>query len=126
MPFADSGRGDVRLFYTDVVSLDPDLGAGARRDQALELANLIASTEVMVAAVGPSRDDPVPQYVFPVRRSVYDELAPRYPLYRRMYELIGAPAGSSAEPQPFRLGAGMDRWLDTMGPVIKKHVFARR
>lgn len=132
VPFSDSGRGDVRLFYTDIVSLDPALTAGPRRDLALELANLIASTDVMVAAVGPSADDLAPQYLFPVRRSVYDELAPRYPLYARMAELIGAAPGSaatpggSAEPQPFRLGAEMDRWLDMMGPVIKKQVFAGR
>jgi hypothetical protein len=56
-------------------------------------------------------------------------LAPRYPLYARMAELIDAAPGSaaapggSAEPQPFRLGAGMDRWLTKMAPVIEKQVF---
>jgi thiamine pyridinylase len=132
VPFADAGRGDVRLFYTDLIGLAPELTPGPRRDLALELANLIGSADMMVDAIGPSADDPTPQYLFSVRRSVYDELAPRYPLYTRMSELIGAAPGSaaapggSAEPQPFRLGASMDRWLAKMAPVIKKQVFAGR
>ena len=132
VPFSDSGRGDVRLFYTDVVGLAPALSAGPRRDLALELANLVASSEVMVAAIGPSADDPAPQYLFSVRRSVYDELAPRFPLYAQMAQLVGAAEGSaaapggSAEPQPVRLSADMDRWFATMAPVIERQVFAHR
>ena len=132
VPFSDSGRGDVRLFYTDVVGLAPALSAGPRRDLALELANLVASSEVMVAAIGPSADDPAPQYLFSVRRSVYDELAPRFPLYAQMARLVGAAEGSaaapggSAEPQPVRLSADMDRWFATMAPVIERQVFAHR
>ena len=124
MPFSD--RGDVPLFYADLVSLSPGVGTGERRRLALELANLIASTDVMVNALGPWKDYPSPQYLFPLRRSVYDELTPRYPLYARMYELIGADAGSSTEPRPFRLGADARHWLDTMGPVVKRQVFATR
>ena len=126
VPFSDAGRGDVRLFYTDIASLDPSLTAGPRRDLALELANLVTSAEVVAAAIGPAADDPTPQYLFSVRRSVYEELAPRYPLYAQMYDLIGAPEGSATEPQPFRLGAGMDAWLTKMAPVIKRQVFAGR
>ena len=126
LPFAESGRGDVRLFYTDVAALDPSLTAGPRRDLALELANLLTSTEVLAAAIGPDADDPTPQYLFSVRRSVYERLAPEYPLYAQMYELIGAAEGSTTEPRPFRLGAGMDEWLAKMAPVIKRQVFAGR
>ena len=130
--FSDSGRHDVRLFYTDIVGLAPALSTGPRRDLALELANLITSTQVMVAALGPSADDPVPQYLFSVRRSVYDQLAPAFPLYAQMAELTGATPGSPAapggvdEPQPVHLAADMDPWFATMAPVIKRQVFAGR
>jgi thiamine pyridinylase len=116
-----SVRGDVSLFYADLAGVSPSVGRGAKRALALELANLVASGEVLTEALGPSRTDASPQYVFSVRRSVYKALAPRFPLYARMYELIG---GEGAEPRPFRLGADARHWLRAMGPVVKRQVFA--
>jgi len=129
---SDSGRVNVRLFCTDIAGLAPALSAGPRRDLALELANLVTSTEVMVAALGPSADDPTPKYLFSVRRSSYDELAPMFPLYAQMAELSGAAPGSAAapggrdKPHPVRLTADTDPWFAKVAPVIERQVFAGR
>jgi hypothetical protein len=65
--------------------------------------------------------------VFSVRRSFYDEMAPRFPIYARMAELIGAveTVPACAEARPLRLGADIREWFAGMGPVIKKRVFGR-
>jgi len=56
MPFSD--RGDVPLFYADLAGVSPSVGTGKKHALALELANLTASTEVLVRALGPWQDDP--------------------------------------------------------------------
>lgn len=62
-----------------------------------------------------------PQYLFPVRRSVFRALEQRFPLYGDLEEL-----SAGAETRPFLLGAGSRPWLRTIGADIKRQVFARQ
>jgi thiamine pyridinylase len=117
MPLSD--RRNIPLFYADLVGVNSAIGSGATRALAVELANLMASEDVVTSALGPWRGDDPPQYIFPVRHSVLGTLAARYPLYRRMEELI-----EGTEIRPFRLGADSRHWFDEMSPTIKRQVFA--
>jgi thiamine pyridinylase len=54
MPYSD--RANVPLFFTNIVSLSPAVASGPKRALAVELANLIAATETMVAGTGADGD----------------------------------------------------------------------
>ena len=114
-----SQRANVPLFYVDLIGVNRALGVGPERALAVELANLMASTDVLVEAMGPWRGDASPQYLFPVRRSVFRALEQRFPLYSEMEKL-----SAGAETRPFLLGAESRRWFRTMGPAIRRQVFA--
>jgi hypothetical protein len=60
-----------------------------------------------------------PQYLFPVRRSVFRALEQRFPLYGEMYDLV-----KSVSPRPDLPGAESRRWFRTMGDEIKRSIFA--
>jgi len=114
-----SQRANVPLFYVDLIGVNRALGVGPERALAVELANLMASTDVLVAAMGPWQGDASPQYLFPVRRSVFRALEQRFPLYGDLEEL-----SAGAETRPFLLGAGSRPWLWTIGADIRRQVFA--
>ncbi len=118
MPLAD--RADVSLFYSDVIGVNASVSGRGKRALALKLANLMASTSVMLASIGPTPEDDSPQYLMPVRRSVFKELEKRFPLYGEMYELVSGPA----TPRLFRIGPNSKDWLAAMKSQIRDEIFA--
>ncbi len=116
MPLAD--RTNVCLFYADVIGIHPATRDRGTRSLALELANLMASTSVVVDSIGPRTGAPYPQYLLPTRHSVFRSLELAFPLYAEMYEMV-----KSDEAVLFRLGADGRAWLPAMKAVIYRLIF---
>ncbi len=114
MPLSD--RGGVSLFYSDVVGISAEIGA--KRALALELANLMTSTAVMLASMGPTPDADHPQYLMPVRHSIFEQLGKDHPLYRRMQRLV-----EQSSPRLFRIGPASRDWLAARKGAIRSQIF---
>jgi thiamine pyridinylase len=110
----------VSLFYADIIGINPKAidKDPERRGLALELANLMASKQVMVASIGPT-ETTGPQYLMPTRPSVFQELGATYPQYNRMYEVV-----TSGNPGLFVMGVDSRYWLDTMRLAIRDAIYA--
>ncbi|MCB1058210.1 MAG: hypothetical protein KDD11_22150, partial [Acidobacteria bacterium] len=119
MPFAD--RDDVSLFYSDLAAINASIQDPARRKLAIDLANLVASTPVLVEGMGPAPGYDYPQYLLPVRKSVLGDLAERFPLYKAMGELM-----EGTQPELFRIGVESREWIDGMKGVVRGAVFGGR
>lgn len=98
------------LFYSDVIGINPN---SARKQMAVELANLMASTEVMVASTGPDGGISA-QYLMPARPSIFQKLGQGDPIYRKMYEMVEA-----ADPILLDLGPESRPWINAMKDAIE-------
>ncbi len=114
MPLSD--RGGVSLFYADVAGINSRVGA--KRGLALELANLMTSTAVMLASIGPTPQGDASQYLMPVRHSILNRLAEDDPLYARMQQLV-----EESSPRLFRIGAASRDWLKTRKDAIRTLIY---
>jgi len=115
MPFYSRQGGGVSLFYADIIGINSKT---KNRALALELANLMASEDVIVKSIG-SGSNNYPQYLMPVRHSVFNTLKKEFPLYDKMYKLV-----TQADPKLFRLGENARNWLTNMKSKIKDTIFA--
>ncbi|MCB1035082.1 MAG: thiamine pyridinylase, partial [Acidobacteria bacterium] len=113
MPLADDDRAS--LFYADVVAVHPATKVWGTRELAVELANLLASHEVMVRSLGPGEGDPSPQYLMAARPSVFETLGRSFPIYGELHELI-----ETSHPTLFRLGPRSREWLAAMKDTLRK------
>jgi thiamine pyridinylase len=109
-PLGDKS-GVSPLFYSDVIGISPST---QNRALAVQLANLMASTDVMVAAMEASGDEP-PQFLMPSRTSIFQELSRQEPIYSRMQAMV-----ASANPILFNLGNNARGWIDAMKNPIKQ------
>ena len=117
MPYAE--RNDVHLFYVDLVGVNSSVTDPARRALALKLANLVASTSILVSSFGPTPAANYPQYLMPVRKSVFEALQTGDPLYQQMYALV-----SKSNPRMFRIGPGSRAWLKSVKGPIRQQVLS--
>lgn len=119
MPLSDTD--DQPFFYADVI------GVGAQSDQrdlAVQLANVMAAKDTVIASIGPSDTDATPQYLMATRTSVFDALSQDYPLYSDMHALI-----TDNDPLMFKLPAtgswegstvSARDWVENMAPYIQE------
>jgi thiamine pyridinylase len=117
MPLAD--QTDVSLFYADIVGINTTAAKRGNRELALKLADLMASAEVMVKCIGPTGGYNYPQYLMPVRPSVFKALESSFPLYGKMYRMV-----NESSPNLFRISADSRIWLANMKKQIRVHIFA--
>ena len=117
MPLAD--RSDVSLFYSDIIGINATVTNRGKRALALKLANLMASTRVMIDSIGPTPGHEDPQYLMPVRRSVFEELEKTFPLYGKMYRMV-----TEGHPGLFRIGPDSRDWLAATKSQIRDEIFA--
>jgi len=108
MPFSDNDFGE--LFYADVIGVNAQT---EQRDLAIELANLIATTDVFVASTGETSTEP-PQFLMATRKSAFETLAEQDPIYDQMYALI-----TDNEPLMFKLDKNARTWVDSVKQPIK-------
>jgi thiamine pyridinylase len=117
MPYAD--RTGINLFYIDLVGINSTVTDPTRRIAALKLANLLASTNVLVSSFGPSPAANYPQYLMPVRKSVFEALQRNDTLYRRMYNLV-----LNSNPRMFRIGSNSRTWLKSAKSPIRQQILS--
>jgi thiamine pyridinylase len=119
MPWSDNPQGNKSpLFYSDVIGIQPATVERGTRALAIKLANLMASTDVMSAAIGPQGTDG-PQYLMPVRHSVFKALSASDPIYQQMYGMV-----TGASPILFNLGPTSKDWLRNMKSNIRNMIAA--
>lgn len=119
MPYSDE-KGN-NLMYNDVIGIASSLECKENKKVlALEMANLLASEEFIIGSFKNREDEEAPQYLMPVRHSVFKHLSKDLPMYAKMYDII-----LKAEPQavPFRLGTNARTWLKLNKKIIKQKVF---
>ena len=67
------------MFYSDIVGINSSVSsASKKRKLAVELANLISSSEVMIASIGPTESQPYPQYIMPVAIAYLQNWGPSF------------------------------------------------
>lgn len=118
MPWADNLAGLQRpLFYCDAIAVNPKTAQRGTTDYAIRLANLMASTPVIVncfKADGPNG----PQYLTPVRTTAMTQLASMY----SMYASIKTAVEAAGQPILLDLGPNSKTWLASMKDPIKHMV----
>ncbi|MDN2566329.1 thiamine pyridinylase [Aquibium sp. A9E412] len=117
MPFGDGSQPP--LFYADVIGVNTTTNQRGTRDLAVKLANLMASSDVVVASIGAAPGKPEPQYLMATRASAFDTLGQQFPIYQRMYALV-----TDNDPLLFKLPANARSWFDSMKGVIRGDVRA--
>jgi len=101
------GKPSFSLFYVDVVGVNSSVTGTSAEIYAVQLANLMSSSQVLVNTFGTQGANGLPQYLMPVRTSVFQQLGTTYPVYKAMYNLI-----LSLNPKFFRLGPTSRNWLN--------------
>jgi thiamine pyridinylase len=116
MPLSD--KTGVSLFYSDIIGINASVTEPGKRRLALKLANLMASSAVIVKCFGPGSESDTPQYLMPVRRSVFHALGKRFPIYNKMYRMV-----IESQPHLFRIGPQSKTWLKALKGDIKDLIF---
>jgi len=117
MPLSD--RNGVSLFYADIIGVNAATVRDGKRALAVKLANMMASTEVIVQCIGPTTGSPCPQYLMPVRKTVFARMRRDFPLYGQMFEFV-----IRSDPRLFRLGVNSRPWLTAMKSRIKEQILS--
>lgn len=112
MPLSDDDQ--TALFYADVIGVSSATTGRGTRELAVQLANLMASSQTMLASIGPDSGNPYPQFLMATRPSVFRALASSFPIYKRMYGLI-----EEYKPVMFKINARSRDWLTTMKDTIR-------
>ena len=116
MPLSNT-TGEQPLFYVDAIGVNSTTISRGTRDLAVQLANLIAATDTVVASFRSPQSDTNPQYLMSVRHSVFQRLSQQYPVYQRMYQLA-----QSSNPVAFKLSAEGRSWVQSAGKTIREQV----
>ena len=87
--FSMADDGDIPVFYVDVAAINAHI-SGEKRALAIELLNLITGRDLLVSV---SKNDGKPRYTIPARKSVFDALAPDYPIYGALKSIASTPGG---------------------------------
>src|SRR5207248_1436827 len=113
LPLAE--ENDVHLFYSDLVGINASVTDPERKAASLKLANLMTSQDVLVngIGVGSTKTYPAPQFLMPVRWSVFSRLMKQDPLYVQMFALV-----AENNPRLFRLGPDARLWIKNTKAAI--------
>ncbi len=112
-PLSNSEQ-NIDLFFSDIAAVNTTTVLRGTRALAIELANLITSTNTVVASIGADDTHPYPQYLMPTRVNVFDALSDEFPKYKDMRNIV-----SLANPVLFSLDTNARDWIDKMKSVIK-------
>ncbi len=109
LPMSDKPYSPV--FYADVIAVNTK---SSNRELAVQLANVMASKETMIASIGSDAANPYPQYLMATRPSVFTALGKDFPIYNDMYSMI-----KSSLPIMFKLPSNAKEWLNDMKDIIR-------
>jgi thiamine pyridinylase len=116
MPLSGT-TGKPPLFYADVIGVNKTTEGRGTRARAVELANVIAATETIVASFK-AQNGKNPQYLMSVRTSAFETLEKEYPIYKKMHDL------TKSNPAAFKLDKAGRAWVKNTAPVIRQQVRA--
>jgi thiamine pyridinylase len=114
LPSAPSGNASRVLCYADAVGIRPNLGG--KRAAALQLANVVASQAVGLAALESFGANA--QYLIPTRWTVLQRLGTQLAQYSAIMQMVDNYALTS-----FRLGKGVRGWAHNAGAEIINLLF---
>jgi thiamine pyridinylase len=117
MPLSNT-TGHQPLFYVDAIGVNTTTAQRGTRNLAVQLANVIASTEVTVESFRAPPQGGNPQYLMSVRHSVFQQLEQTYPIYKRMHQLV------NNNPIAFKLDKDARSWVAATGPIIRSETRA--
>ncbi|WP_434305001.1 thiamine pyridinylase [Clostridium botulinum] len=112
-----SKNSNIPIFYGDVVGINSSITNSYKKEKAIELANIITDKNTMVKAVSPDENNKYPQYLLPARRSVYNNLENKYPIYGRLYKIADNPNN-----RLFRTGPEIRIWLKEAKNIITEYL----
>jgi thiamine pyridinylase len=107
------------LFYVDAIGVNTTSVQRGTRGLAVQLANVIASTDVVVASFRAPQPNLNPQYLMSVRTSAFQRLGQQYPIYQRMHQLA-----RSSNPIAFKLNQNARSWVAATAGTIRNEVRA--
>ena len=81
---------NIPLFYMDAASVNANISQ-EKQVLALELLNLITGTDILVQASSPSERDQNYQYLLSARKSFYDVLGQKDPIYMELKSFVSSP-----------------------------------
>jgi len=110
-PLPMSNNNNPPLFYADVIAVNAKT---KNRELALQLANIMASTKVMVESIGADKKSVYPQYLMSTRQSVFKEIGKNFPIYNKMLTMV-----QEYNPIMFKLPANSEEWLKNMKNDIR-------
>lgn len=110
------GSPGFSLFYVDVVGVSADVVGTEKEKVAVQFANFLASSFVIVRSFQ-GAPQTVPQYLMPVRTSVFQQLGAKFPQYKAMQALV-----QSLNPRFFRLGPNSRNWLKLNKDGIQQQI----
>lgn len=116
MPLSNT-TGNQPLFYVDAIGVNTTSVERGTRDLAVQLANLIASSDVVVESFKAPQQNGNPQYLMSVRNSVFERLGQDYPIYQRMSQLA-----QSSNPVAFKLDQNARSWVAATAGTIRSEV----
>jgi len=113
-PFPASDNADAPdMFYSDLIAVSPSSVARGTRDLSVQLANVIADSQTIIDSIGPGDGSEFPQYLMPVRPSVFDDLSQTFPKYQEMKEMV-----ETSNATLFALDENSRSWFDNMQDKI--------
>ena len=116
MPLSGT-TGKPPLFYADAVGVNKTADQRGIHALAVELANVIAATDTIVASFK-AQDGKNPQYLMSVRTSAFDTLEKDYPIYKKMHDL------TKSNPVAFKLDKNAHKWVKDTASKIRQQVTA--
>jgi thiamine pyridinylase len=119
LPIAARGNATHIPCYADAIGIRP--GLGAKRAWAVQLANIVASAPVVLAALSPS---PTKQYVIPARRSVLTQLAQMVPKYAEIEAMLRSLEQTPVRPYPPSDKPTVRAWARPAGRKIREELFS--
>jgi thiamine pyridinylase len=111
-PLPMTNNNNPPIYYADVIAVNTK---SKSRSLAVQLANVMASKETMIASIGPDTTNRYPQYLMATRPSVFTTLGKDFPIYNEMYSML-----NSSNPIMFKLAANSREWLGNMKNVIRE------
>ncbi|MDV7338409.1 thiamine pyridinylase [Terasakiella sp. A23] len=113
-PFPASDNADApTMFYSDLIAVNPSANGRGNRALAVQLSNVIADSQTIIDSIGPGDGSAYPQYLMPVRPSVFDELSQTFPKYQEMKEMV-----ENSNATLFALDSNSRNWFDAMQDQI--------
>lgn len=109
------GGAEFTPFYIDLVAVNAKVSA-AMKNKAYKLADLLSTSAYETAAFGPDSTG-IPQYLMPIRWSVFEQLGAKFPLYKEMEKMV-----RNANPRAFLLNANARSWLEANKNCIRYSV----